>query len=373
MTADRPVLVDRFLEDADRGRRRRGARRHRRGGDLRGDGARRGGRGALGRLGLRPPAPDAVPTRSVAELERHTAAIAEALEVRGLCNVQFAVKDGRGLRASRPTRGPAGPCPFVAKATGVPAGHGGRPGRWWARPWPSCGPRACSARAGGRGPRERQGGGAALQPVPRGRHPARPRDALDRRGDGHRRHLRPGLRQEPDRRRQPAARRRARSSSRWPTGTRRPASRRPGGSPRSASSWPPPRARPPSSGRGHRRGDGGGQGVGRPRRGRRTVDAVELIAGGQGPAGREHAPRAGAHGPTAPTSGPPRRPTWCRASPRWPRPGPRPPASPTGARVSALSVDEPAGAPRGHRGERCAARSVDLDDVGRLGRPARTR
>ena len=80
------------------------------------------------------------------------------------------------------------------------------PGSCSARPSPSCGPRACcrptgdggDAAAGraGRG----QGGGAAVQPVPhadgsRGGHRARPGDALHRRGDGHRRGVRHGVRQ----------------------------------------------------------------------------------------------------------------------------------------------------------------------------------
>ncbi len=55
----------------------------------------------------------------IAVLEQHTAAIAEALDVRGLVNVQYAVQDGQVFvieanpRASRTV-------PFVAKATGVP-------------------------------------------------------------------------------------------------------------------------------------------------------------------------------------------------------------------------------------------------------------
>ena len=55
----------------------------------------------------------------VDELERHTRALAESLDVCGLINVQFAVKDGQvyvleaNPRASRTV-------PFVAKATGVP-------------------------------------------------------------------------------------------------------------------------------------------------------------------------------------------------------------------------------------------------------------
>src|SRR4051812_27775115 len=56
---------------------------------------------------------------SIAEIERQTVALAHALEVVGLMNVQFAVKDGDiyvlevNPRASRTV-------PFVAKATGVP-------------------------------------------------------------------------------------------------------------------------------------------------------------------------------------------------------------------------------------------------------------
>ena len=52
-------------------------------------------------------------------VERHTRALADALDVRGLLNVQFAVKDGQvyvleaNPRASRTV-------PFVSKATGVP-------------------------------------------------------------------------------------------------------------------------------------------------------------------------------------------------------------------------------------------------------------
>ena len=81
-------------------------------------GARRGGRGALGRLGLRAAAAGRRPGL-VAELEEQTAALARALGAVGLLNVQFAVRDDgvyvieANPRASRTV-------PFVAKATGVP-------------------------------------------------------------------------------------------------------------------------------------------------------------------------------------------------------------------------------------------------------------
>jgi carbamoyl-phosphate synthase large subunit len=63
--------------------------------------------------------PQSLSAEVVAELERQTGALADALEVCGVLNVQFAVKEGRPYvleanpRASRTL-------PFVAKATGVP-------------------------------------------------------------------------------------------------------------------------------------------------------------------------------------------------------------------------------------------------------------
>ncbi len=63
--------------------------------------------------------PQTLSAKVIAELERHVRVIADALEVCGVCNVQFAVKDDlvyvleANPRASRTV-------PFVAKATGVP-------------------------------------------------------------------------------------------------------------------------------------------------------------------------------------------------------------------------------------------------------------
>ena len=54
-------------------------------------------------------------------------------------------------------------------------------------------------------PCRRQGVGIPVRPLPRRRHRARPGDAIDRRGDGHRPLLRSGVRQEPARRRHPRA------------------------------------------------------------------------------------------------------------------------------------------------------------------------
>jgi carbamoyl-phosphate synthase large subunit len=118
VTADRPVLVDRFLEDAV---------------EVDVD-AVRDGAGEILIAGIMEHVEEAgvhsgdsacaLPPQTlrgevVDELERHTRALAESLEVCGLINVQYAVKDGQvyvleaNPRASRTV-------PFVAKATGVP-------------------------------------------------------------------------------------------------------------------------------------------------------------------------------------------------------------------------------------------------------------
>ncbi len=118
LSAERPVLVDRFLEDAtevdvDAIRDRTGevviggVMEHvEEAGVHSGDSAC-----AIPPYSLSP--------ETIAVIEGHTRHIAEALDVRGLINVQFAVRDGEVFvieanpRASRTV-------PFVAKATGVP-------------------------------------------------------------------------------------------------------------------------------------------------------------------------------------------------------------------------------------------------------------
>ena len=118
VTAERPVLVDRFLEDAV---------------EVDVD-AVRDGSGEILIAGVMEHVEEAgvhsgdsacaLPPQSlradvVTTLESHTRALAESLQVCGLINVQFAVKDGlvfvleANPRASRTV-------PFVAKATGVP-------------------------------------------------------------------------------------------------------------------------------------------------------------------------------------------------------------------------------------------------------------
>ena len=112
------------------------------------------------------------------ELRRQTVAMAKALNVVGLMNVQFAIQGDKvyvlevNPRASRTV-------PYVSKAIGVPlakvagALHGG--------PEP---------RAAGRHPRGDpavlfgEGGGVPVHQVPRRRHHPRPGDEIDGRGDG---------------------------------------------------------------------------------------------------------------------------------------------------------------------------------------------
>ena len=118
VTAERPVLVDRFLEDAvevdvDAIR------------DSTGEVFVAGVMEHVEEAGVHSGdsacalPPQTLAPAVVAELERHTATLAAALEVRGLINVQFAVKEGAAFvleanpRASRTV-------PFVAKATGIP-------------------------------------------------------------------------------------------------------------------------------------------------------------------------------------------------------------------------------------------------------------
>ena len=118
LSAERPVLVDRFLEDAtevdvDAIRDHTGEVVI--GGVM--EHVEEAGR-PLGRLGLLDPAALAG-ADTVAVIEDYTRRLADALDVRGLINVQYAVKQGQVFvieanpRASRTV-------PFVAKATGVP-------------------------------------------------------------------------------------------------------------------------------------------------------------------------------------------------------------------------------------------------------------
>ena len=108
---------------------------------------------------------------------RTRARLADALDVRGLLNVQYAVKDGERATSSRRTRAPAARCRSSARRPACRWPRS-RPGSWSARRSPSCATEGLAAPAGRRRPRRGEGGGAAVQPLPRRRHHARPRDAL---------------------------------------------------------------------------------------------------------------------------------------------------------------------------------------------------
>ena len=118
LSAARPALIDRFLEDAtevdvDALR------------DAEGDFVIGGVMEHIEQAGVHSGdsacaiPPQTLDAATVATIERYTHALADALDVRGLLNVQYAVKDGQVFvieanpRASRTV-------PFVSKATGVP-------------------------------------------------------------------------------------------------------------------------------------------------------------------------------------------------------------------------------------------------------------
>ena len=100
-------------------------------------------------------------------------------------------------------------------------------------------PREGRARTG-----QRQGCRVPVPPLPRRRSGARPRDALDRRGDGERRRLPDRASRRPSAPRAGRCRRAARRSSRCATPTRTPSSRSPPALAASASRSRPPRHGP---------------------------------------------------------------------------------------------------------------------------------
>ncbi|HEX9994122.1 MAG TPA: carbamoyl-phosphate synthase large subunit [Acidimicrobiales bacterium] len=119
LSAERPVLIDRFLEDAtevdvDAVR------------DATGEVLVGGVMEHVEEAGVHSGdsacaiPPPTLPPETVALLHDHTAAIAEALDVRGLLNVQYAVKGGREVFVIEANPRASRTVPLVAKATGVP-------------------------------------------------------------------------------------------------------------------------------------------------------------------------------------------------------------------------------------------------------------
>jgi hypothetical protein len=139
----------------------------------------------------------------IAELKRQTTELALALKVGGLMNVQYALKDGTiyilevNPRASRTV-------PFVAKVIGEPIA------KIASRIMAGESLASFNLDRKAAQPHRRQGSRLPVQPLPRRRHRARPRDEVDRRGHRPRHRLRHGLRQVAARRRQQGAARRHR-------------------------------------------------------------------------------------------------------------------------------------------------------------------
>ena len=142
--------------------------------------------------------PHSLDAAMIAELERQTRELALGLDVVGLMNVQYAIKDGEiyvlevNPRASRTV-------PFVAKVMGMPVA------KIAARIMAGEKLKDFNLDEAQARPCRRQGIGVSVRPLPRRRYRARSGDALDRRGDGHRPLVRGRLRQEPARRRHPRA------------------------------------------------------------------------------------------------------------------------------------------------------------------------
>ncbi len=295
LSAERPALVDRFLEDAievDVDAIRDSAGEVLIGGVMEhieeagvhsGDSA----------CAIPPPS---LPAATVATIEAHTRALAEALDVCGLLNVQYAVKDAQvhiieaNPRASRTV-------PFVSKATGVPLAKVASRVMLGDHPRSAAG-RGVAPSPGRRRSHRGEGSGAAVQQVPRGRHRLGARDALHGRGHGDRSQLRTRVREEPGRGRLAPPR----------AGNGVPLAREPRQGGRSRGGPEVRRAGVPDRGDGRNRGRvagrraarraGRGQGRrgGRNRRGR-APRVGQGRPGGQHPAGSGAARRRDAHPP----------------------------------------------------------------------------
>ena len=138
--------------------------------------------------------PHSLSEKTLAELGRQTRELALALNVVGLMNVQYAIKDGEiyvlevNPRASRTV-------PFVAKVIGLPVA------KIAARVMAGESLASFKLKPIAFKHRAVKEGGVPLRPLPRRRHRARAGDEIDRRSDGDRQVVRGRLRQEPDRRR----------------------------------------------------------------------------------------------------------------------------------------------------------------------------
>ena len=190
LSAERPVLIDRFLEDAtevdvDAIR------------DHTGEVLIGGVMEHVEEAGVHSGdsacaiPPQTLPPWVVEVIESYTTSIANSLDVRGLINVQYAVLGTTvyvieaNPRASRTV-------PFVAKATGVPLAKVASRVMLGAT-LAELRTRGSPATPVGERARRDQGGSVAVQPLPGGRPGLGSGDAFDGRGDGHRHHVRIGV------------------------------------------------------------------------------------------------------------------------------------------------------------------------------------
>ena len=143
--------------------------------------------------------PHSLPAEVIDEIKRQTRRLARELNVKGLMNVQFAIQTAIAGRTARPSSGDGPPSRSTfSKSIRAPAARCRSCPRRPACRWPAM---AALVMVGktldelglfeevvpthflGQGER------VSLQQVPRRGHHSRAGDALDRRGDGHRRHV----------------------------------------------------------------------------------------------------------------------------------------------------------------------------------------
>ena len=245
LSAERPVLIDRFLEDAtevdvDAIR------------DHTGEVLIGGVMEHVEEAGVHSGdsacaiPPQTLPPWVVEVIEAYTKSIAKALDVRGLINVQYAVLGHHGVRhRGQPACQPHGAVRRQGHRRA--AGQGGQPGdaRRDARRAARRGPAAAAVRPRARGRSRRPCCRSAGSPrsTPRSAR----RCAQHRRGDGHRHHVRQGVLQGRAGGRHRCCPPRAPCSCRSPTATSRPGWWSPSGCASSASASPPPRAPPTTS------------------------------------------------------------------------------------------------------------------------------
>ena len=92
---------------------------------------------------LRHPAPFAEAPTIIAEIERQTVAMARALNVRGLMNVQYAVQKAATSTCWKSIRAPAAPCPSSPRRSACRSPPSPR-ASWRAKRSPNCRTRACA-------------------------------------------------------------------------------------------------------------------------------------------------------------------------------------------------------------------------------------